>query len=86
MIKIVGVGREGDVLVFEVEFDFKDEIHRVTIKKTTDEMLSFADKDEFLDYVRKVVADKRAELLVDLADEYVPLNEDIEKTEEETTA
>ena len=81
MIKIVGVGREGDAVVFEVEFDFRDETHRLTIKKTVDELLAFKDKEAFLDYVKKVVNDKRTEMFADFADEYVPLNEDLEAEE-----
>ena len=82
MIKIVGIGREGDVLVFEVEFDFRDEIHRLTIKKTIDEFQRFEGKEAFLSYVRDTVNKKRTELFADLADEFVPLNEDIEAEEE----
>ena len=81
MIKIVGVGREGQTVVFEVEFDFREKIHRLTIKKTLDELLSFENKEAFLDYVKKVVNDKRTELLADLANKFVPLNEDIEAEE-----
>ena len=81
MIKIVGVGREGQTVVFEVEFDFREKIHRLTIKKTLDELLSFENKEAFLDYVKKVVNDRRTELFADLADEYVPLNEDLEAEE-----
>ncbi|RLG24505.1 hypothetical protein DRN85_07565 [Methanosarcinales archaeon] len=81
MIKIVDVGREGTAVVFEVEFDFRGEIHRLTIKKTVDELLAFENKEAFLDYVKKVVNDKRTELFADLADKFVPLNEDIEAEE-----
>jgi len=81
VIKIVGVGREGQTVVFEVEFDFREKIHRLTIKKTLDELLSFENKEAFLDYVKKVVNDKRTELLADLANKFVPLNEDIEAEE-----
>jgi len=81
VIKIVGVGREGDAVVFEVEFDFRDETHRLTIKKTVDELLAFESKEAFLDYVKKVVNDKRTEMFADFADEYVPLNEDLEAEE-----
>ncbi|RLI87761.1 MAG: hypothetical protein DRP01_01130 [Archaeoglobales archaeon] len=81
MIKIVGIGREGDTVVFEVEFDFRGKIHRLTIKKTVDELLSFEDREAFLSYVKKVVNKKRTELFADLADEYVPLNEDLEAEE-----
>jgi len=81
VIKIVGIGREGDTVVFEVEFDFRGKIHRLTIKKTVDELLSFEDREAFLSYVKKVVNKKRTELFADLADEYVPLNEDLEAEE-----
>ena len=81
MIKIVGVGREGDTVVFEVEFDFRNEVHRLTIKKTVDELLAFENKEAFIDYVKKVVNNKRTEMFADLADEYVPLNEDLEAEE-----
>jgi len=81
VIKIVDVGREGTAVVFEVEFDFRGEIHRLTIKKTVDELLAFENKEAFLDYVKKVVNDKRTELFADLADKFVPLNEDIEAEE-----
>lgn len=86
MIKIVGVGREGDAVIFEVEFDFRDEIHRLTIKKTVDELLKYKDKSEFLGYVKSVVDRKRTQLFADLADEFVPLNEDIEAEEVEENA
>lgn len=82
MIKIVGVGREGETVVFEVEFDFRDEVHRLAIKKSVEELLKYRDKEEFLDYVKKVVERKRTELFADLADEFVPLGEDIEAKEE----
>ena len=82
MIKIVDVGKEGTAVVFEVEFDFREKIHRLTIKKTLDELLAFENKEAFLDYVKKVVNDKRTELLADLANKFVPLNEDIEAGEE----
>jgi len=81
MIKIVGIGREGTTVVFEVEFDFRNEVHRLTIKKTIDELLQFKSKEAFLEYVKKVVNDKRTELFADLADELVPLNEDLEAEE-----
>lgn len=79
MIKIVSKGQENGVLVFEIEFDFQDEIHRLTIKKVPEEMLSYESKEEFLDYVKKVVEEKRTELLLKATDELVPLNEDIER-------
>ena len=81
MIKIVGIGREGDAVVFEVEFDFRDETYRLTIKKTVDEILQFESKEAFIDYIKKVVNNKRTEMFADLADEYVPLNEDLEAEE-----
>ena len=82
MIKIVGIGREGDAVVFEVEFDFRDETYRLTVKKTVDEILQFESKEAFIDYIKKVVNNKRTEMFADLADEYVPLNEDLEAEEE----
>ena len=82
MIKIVGIGREGDTVIFEVEFDFRDETYRLTIKKTVDEILQFESKEAFIDYIKKVVNNKRTEMFADLADEYVPLNEDLEAEEE----
>jgi len=82
VIRIVGIGREGDTVVFEVEFDFRGETHRLTIKKTIDEILQFESKEAFIDYIKKVVNNKRTEMFADLADEYVPLNEDLEAEEE----
>lgn len=81
MIKIVSKGQEDGVLVFEIEFDFQDKIHHLTIKKTPEEMLSYGSKEEFLDYVKKVVKEKRTELLLKATDELAPLNEDIESSE-----
>jgi len=78
MLKIVAIGSEGATIIFEVEFDFRGEIHRITIKKTIDEMLQFGSKKEFLEYIKKVVTQKRLALFADYADELVPLNEDLE--------
>ena len=81
MIKIVSKGQEDNVLVFEIEFDFQDEIYYLTIKKTPEEMLGYESKEEFLEYVKKVVEEKRTELLLKATDELVPLDEDIESSE-----
>jgi len=78
MLKIVAIGSEGTTIIFEVEFDFRDEVHRMTIKKTIDEMLQFGSREEFLEYIKKAVTQKRLALFADYADELVPLNEDLE--------
>ena len=81
MIKIVGIGSEGSTITFEVEFDFRGEVHRMTIKKTMSEILQFGSKKKFLEYVKKTVMQKRLAMFADYADELVPLNEDIEQME-----
>ena len=81
MIKIVGIGSEGSTITFEIEFDFRGEVHRMTIKKTMSEILQFGSRKEFLEYVKKTVMQKRLAMFADYADGLVPLNEDIEVTE-----
>ena len=81
MIKIVGIGSEGSTVTFEVEFDFRGEVYRMTIKKTMSEILQFKNRKEFLEYVKKAVMQKRLAMFADYADELVPLNEDIEQME-----
>jgi len=81
MIRIAGIGREGSSVVFEVEFDFRKKTHRLSIKKTVNELLAFKSREDFIDYVKKVVENRRAELFADFAEEFVPLNEDLEEVE-----